>query len=97
MCIRDSTPYEASSARLAEGVSHLLHEAWSASAAPMYPDRDSTAADAARVAREAGVGDLTLIHIDPRLEDLSFLLQDAATIFERVAIGEDEMVLGIER
>jgi ribonuclease BN (tRNA processing enzyme) len=47
------TPYERSSAGLAEGVAHLLHEAWSSSRAPLYPDRDSTAADAARVALEA--------------------------------------------
>ena len=63
------TPYESSSARVAEGVTHLLHEAWSSSNAPVYPDRDATAADAARVASEAEVGRLTLIHLDPTLQD----------------------------
>ena len=87
------TPYEASSTELADGVLHLLHEAWSSSQAPIYSDRDATAADAARVAREAGAADLTLIHLDPRLDDLAPLLADAAATFERVVLGEDEMTL----
>jgi ribonuclease BN (tRNA processing enzyme) len=87
------TPYEPSSAQLAEGVVHLLHEAWSSSRTPLYPERDSTAADAARVAREAGATDLTLIHLNPRLDDLAPLLDDATGTFERVALGEDEMAL----
>jgi ribonuclease BN (tRNA processing enzyme) len=56
---------------------------------PNYPERDATAADAARVAVEAGVTSLTLIHIDPRLPDLSVLLDDARPIFSEVAVGED--------
>ena len=87
------TPYEASSSELADGATHLLHEAWSSSRAPMYPDRDATAADAARVAREAGVTDLTLVHLNPRIEDLALLLDDARGTFERVALGEDELTL----
>jgi ribonuclease BN (tRNA processing enzyme) len=87
------TGYEPASTALAAGVQHLLHEAWSTSAAPLYPDKDSTAADAGRVAREAGVGQLTLIHVDPGLPDPSVLVEDAAGIFERVRLGADEMVL----
>jgi ribonuclease BN (tRNA processing enzyme) len=87
------TPYEPSSARLAADVEHLLHEAWSSSRLPLHPDRDATAADAARVALEAGAGSLTLIHRNPTLEDRSALLADAAAIFERVALGEDGLVL----
>ncbi len=87
------TPYEASSSDLAGGVVHLLHEAWSSSQAPMYSDRDATAADAARVAREAGATDLTLIHLNPTLDDLADLLDDAKEHFEQVALGEDEMRL----
>jgi ribonuclease BN (tRNA processing enzyme) len=45
------------------------------------------------VAREAGASDLTLVHLNPRLDDLSPLLEDAAAIFKRVVLGEDEMVL----
>jgi ribonuclease BN (tRNA processing enzyme) len=88
------TPYEASSSDLAEGVTHLLHEAWSSSRAPIYPDRDATAADAARVALEARAKDLTLIHINPALDDLAVLLDDARETFQRVALGEDGLTLG---
>ena len=90
--ITDS-PYEDSSVELAKGVPHLLHEAWSSSATPAYRDRDATAADAARVAREAEVAHLTLIHLNPRIEDFAPLLHDAASTFERVALGEDGMHL----
>jgi ribonuclease BN (tRNA processing enzyme) len=86
------TPYERTSAELAEGVAHLLHEAWSSSQSPIHPERDATAADAARVAREARVGKLTLIHLNPTLPDLSILLDDAAPEFGSVALGEDETV-----
>jgi ribonuclease BN (tRNA processing enzyme) len=87
------TAYEPASAALAAGVPHLLHEAWSTSSAPRYPDKDSTAADAGRMARDAGVGRLTLIHIDPQLPDPSILLADAAEVFDRVSLGVDELVL----
>jgi ribonuclease BN (tRNA processing enzyme) len=86
------TPYEASSAELAEGVTYLLHEAWSSSRAPIYPDRDATAADAARVALEAHATDLVLIHLNPALDETS-LVDDAAATFERVDLGEDGMTL----
>jgi ribonuclease BN (tRNA processing enzyme) len=89
------TPYETASAALAAGVEHLLHEAWSSSAAPIYPERDATAADAARVAAEAGATALTLIHLNPRLPDLSVLIEDARKTFERVDIGEDEMSFSV--
>ena len=87
------TPYEESSAALAEGVRVLLHEAWSSSSAPMYPEHDATAADAARVAREAGAAELVLIHLNPRFPEHSGVLEDAAATFERVRLGEDAMVL----
>jgi ribonuclease BN (tRNA processing enzyme) len=87
------TPYEPTSVGLAAGVQHLLHEAWSSSSAPTYPDKDSTAADAGRVAREAGVGHLTLIHLDPRRSEHSDLVADAASAFDRVTLGTDEQVL----
>jgi ribonuclease BN (tRNA processing enzyme) len=87
------TPYEATSAALARGVEHLLHEAWSSSADPRYPDRDATAADAARVASEAGVGRLTLIHLNPTMSDHAPLLVDARRLFDRTALGEDKVVL----
>jgi ribonuclease BN (tRNA processing enzyme) len=87
------TPYEPSSACLAEGVVHLLHEAWSSSAQPIYPEHDATAADAARVAREAAVEQLTLIHLNPAIADQAPILADAAATFDRVSLGADECVL----
>jgi ribonuclease BN (tRNA processing enzyme) len=87
------TPYEPTSAVLARGVAHLLHEAWSSSAQPRYPDRDATAADGARVASEAGVGRLTLIHLDPAISNHAPLLVDARRLFDRTDLGEDNMVL----
>jgi hypothetical protein len=32
------------------------------------------------------------VHLNPTLPDLSALLDDAAPTFDRVALGEDEMV-----
>jgi ribonuclease BN (tRNA processing enzyme) len=86
------TPYEPSSARLADGVPLLLHEAWSASANPLYPEHDATGADAARVAREAGAERLILIHLNPHLADHAPVLADAAAGFERVELGADARV-----
>ena len=86
------TPFVDSSVSLARGVRHLLHEAWSTSSAPQSLGKDATAAEAARVARDAGVGDLTLIHLNRRL-DVRALLDDARPIFPRVAAAEDGMVL----
>jgi ribonuclease BN (tRNA processing enzyme) len=88
------TPYEPSSSELAEGVAHLLHEAWSSSRAPVHADRDATSGDAARVAREARVEALTLVHLDPTLTDPALLVDDAREQFERVALGEDGLALG---
>jgi ribonuclease BN (tRNA processing enzyme) len=66
---------------------------WSSADAPLFPDRDATAADAARVAREAAVDQLTLIHLNPTLTDHAILLTEAAATFERVTLGEDELEL----
>jgi ribonuclease BN (tRNA processing enzyme) len=83
------TPLEPASIELARGVRILFHEAWSPSAAPSHPDRDATAADAARVAAEAGVGRLVLIHLSPDLPDHSVLVDDARGIFADAELGED--------
>jgi ribonuclease BN (tRNA processing enzyme) len=91
LAVITDTPYEPSSAGLARGVELLLHEAWSSSAAPLYAEHDATAADAARVAAEAGAATLALIHLNPRLTNDAGLIEDASAVFERVTIGEDEM------
>lgn len=87
------TPYEPSSATLAKGVSLLLHEAWSTSADPIYSQHDATSADAARVACEADVGRLTLIHLNPHFADHTAILEDAAASFDRVELGADEALI----
>ena len=61
------TPFETASIELARGVRTLFHEAWSSSDAPSGQEGDSTAADAARVAAEAGVERLVLVHLNPRV------------------------------
>jgi ribonuclease BN (tRNA processing enzyme) len=93
LALLTDTPYEPSSAWIADGVAHLLHEAWSSSAAARYPERDATAADAGRVAREGNVGNLTLVHLNPTLDDLSPLVEDASAHFGRVALGQDRAAL----
>lgn len=87
------TPYESSSVELAGGVRHLLHEAWSTSQAPEFAHRDATAADAGRVAREADVGGLTLIHLNPQISDFAPLADDARSLFAAVVVAEDGMEL----
>jgi ribonuclease BN (tRNA processing enzyme) len=87
------TAYEATSAALAEGVKHLLHEAWCVSVPNVQPEHHSTGADAGRVAAEAGVGRLVLVHLDPRIADHTAVLADAAAVFENVVLAEDELVL----
>ncbi len=89
------TPYESTSAVLAHGVAHLLHEAWSSSEAPQYADYDATAADAALVARQAKVGQLTLVHLNPALRSHAPLLADALRFFDRTRLGEDNAVLPV--
>jgi len=76
------TAYDPGSGPFARGVRHLLHEAWSL-------DGEPSAADAARVFREAGAGTLTLIHLDPRLSDPAALLAAA----EPAQLGYDGLVL----
>jgi ribonuclease BN (tRNA processing enzyme) len=61
------TGYDPGSAELARGVGHLLHEAWTPG-----DEHDASQADAERVAREAGAGRLTPVHLhpsDPRNHD----------------------------
>jgi ribonuclease BN (tRNA processing enzyme) len=83
------TAYDPGSADLARGVAHLLHEAWSTSSEPIASEGDATAAEAGRVARDAGVGRLTLVHINPRTPDESDLLADARQFAPEAELGRD--------
>ncbi len=49
----------------------------------------STAGDAARVARQAGVEVLFLVHLSPRYEDVSVIEKEARTVFKNSRVAED--------
>jgi ribonuclease BN (tRNA processing enzyme) len=74
----------------AEGVLHLLHEAWSTSAeAGPEGASHSTAADAGRIAAAANAGRLTLVHLNPGLTDEEALLLDARRHMPETVVGQD--------
>ena len=85
----DATAEFAGSARV------LCHEAWF----ERDPDDDEpahcSAPRAARLARDAQVGRLVLIHLDPSMPDHSAVLAAARREFEETVLGEDGLdVLG---
>lgn len=90
IALMTDTAYDPGSIALAREVRHLLHEAWSSSAAPESAARDATGRDAARVASQAGVDQLTLIHLNPLLSDHRPVLQDAQAVTPTAQLGEDE-------
>ncbi|UCE80350.1 MAG: ribonuclease Z [Methanobacteriota archaeon] len=55
----------------------------------------STAAQAAEVAKAAGVGKLYLTHISPRYDDESLLLSEATSIFTQSTIAHDLDVIDV--
>lgn len=67
--------------RLARGAGLLVHEA-----SGDYPGH-TTAADAARAAREAGAGRLVLVHLPPGAGGAE--LDEARSVFPAVELGED--------
>ena len=71
------TAYDPGSIDLARNVAHLLHEAWSTSDRPVASEGDATAAEAGLVAQGADARRLTLVHLNPRIEDEDELLADA--------------------
>ncbi len=77
----------------AAGSRLLLHEAWHAS--PETDDQiHSAAGEAGRIAREAGVEQLVLIHVNPLQHSDEALEQPAREEFADVSIGEDLLSLG---
>lgn len=76
----------------------LVHEAtYSAALAAMAKDRKhSTSAEAARVAKAAGVKKLVLTHFSTRYKNTKELLKDARAIFKETYAAEDGMKLVIK-
>ena len=82
-----------------QGADLLIHECALASDMAQWArdTKHSTAAEAAEVARDAGVGQLVLTHISSRYsEDTSQLLKEAKSIFERTIVAEDLMSIDIK-
>ncbi len=81
-----------------QGADLLIHECALASDMAQWArdTKHSTAAEAAEVAKDAGVGQLVLTHISSRYsEDTSQLLKEAKSIFERTIVAEDLMSMDI--
>lgn len=99
--ITDSRPGGAS-AELARGVRVLVHEAWTSQKDDPEGLRaaqqgHTSAAGAARTAREAGVGELLLSHLPPSGEEyLSTILEEARGIFPRTDLCSDGLSRKLE-
>ena len=86
----DTLPLDSAAAQVA-GVDLLFHEATFASDAEARARETfhSTAAQAARIALQAGVGQLLLGHFSARYDDETPILQEAAAIFPRVQLARE--------
>jgi ribonuclease BN (tRNA processing enzyme) len=82
------TPYDAGNAELAAGSRVLMHEAWSVEGAPEQTPIHSSGRDAGRVAAEAGVERLVLIHLHPG-GGHDAVLEEARGEFGTVELGAD--------
>ena len=81
------TGYDDANAGFATGCRHLLHEAFYLGSAP---DRThSTSSEAARIARDARVSQLTLVHVHPLLGQDGDLLAQAVQVFASTQVGRD--------
>lgn len=88
------TAYSESVVRLARGADLLIHEATFAEANSDHAIKykHSTAADAARAAREAGAKKLILTHFSNRIPDIRTQEAEARAIFPDTAAAEDLQV-----
>ena len=94
----DTRPCEAA-VELARGADLLIHEATYASdmAAEAVERFHATAAEAAAVARDAGVGQLILTHVSPRYTDAAVLLDEARAVFAATELASDHAVFEVTR
>lgn len=94
----DTTP-SGKVATLVHDVDLLYHEATYLQADKALAEKTghSTALQAARIARKAEVGTLLLGHYSSRYKELAPLLEEAQTEFPHTLLGEDGLVLTLEK
>jgi len=92
----DTRPCEAV-VKLARGADLLVHDGMfdRELAEDAHQMGHSTAAGAARVARDAGVGQLLLSHISQRYRSVKVLLEEARAVFPNTRVARDLMTLDI--
>ena len=80
-----------------EGVSTLYHESTYGDDNRLLAEKynHSTASDAARIARDAHVGQLLLGHYSSRYDDEQVLLKEAADIFPNALLSQEMMVIDV--
>jgi ribonuclease BN (tRNA processing enzyme) len=86
------TAADPGNAEFAAGSALLLHEAWYAKDST-DDETHSAAGEAGRIARDAGVERLVLIHLNPLQRSDEELLMAARAEFRDVAVGEDLLTL----
>jgi len=94
----DTRPCDAA-VELARGAGLLIHEATYGSdmAAEAAERFHATAAEAAGVARDAGVAQLILTHISPRYTDATMLLDEARAVFAATELASDHATFEVWR
>jgi ribonuclease BN (tRNA processing enzyme) len=86
------TAYDEESARFAQGVRVLCHEAFRAGETTDDPGHTASG-EAARLAAAAGVERLVLVHVNPELRDEDELLRFARPHFAATEVGRDGLEL----
>jgi ribonuclease BN (tRNA processing enzyme) len=86
------TSYDPQNATFADGCKVLAHEAWWTTGTTHDIKNHTSAAQAASIARDAGVTRLVLIHINPTADE-NALLDDARFVFPNTQVGTDLMPL----
>lgn len=82
------TPYDAGNGAFATGSRVLMHEAWCTEGSPESTPIHSSGRDAGRVAGEAGVERLVIIHLHPR-GGHDAVLAEARGAFAAAELGSD--------